>query len=440
MHRHAFALLALIGFIPLAAEAQVLGTFRWRTEPYCNVMTVTVAQHGPAYTLDGFDEQCGGNPRLPVHGIAVPQPNGTITLGLNVINSPGSLVPVNLEAVISLATLSGTWRDSANSNGTFTFNPAGTSGGPRPGAVPPSGGTIPSAFALLQDGGFLAAGNFGTGNLADAGPGTRMLWHPRKAAFRVGSVSGPLWDDVNIGTYSAAFGFDTAATGAYSVAFGNASGAVGAGSVAAGWGSTANGFASVAMGDSVSTNAPGAIALGSFAVAAGEGTFVFGDRSSFTPVTSLGTNTFNVRSAGGVRFYSSSITGTGAPGVVLAAGGGAFVNASDVNMKEHFRDLDGEDILSRIAGMSIREWSYKSQDTSIRHAGPTSQDFRAAFGLGESPLGINSIDADGIALRAIQALEARTRATDELVRDNEALRAELAALRARLARLEASPR
>jgi hypothetical protein len=59
--------------------------------------------------------------------------------------------------------------------------------------------------------------------------------------------------------------------------------------------------------------------------------------------------------------------------------------------------------------MPVREWSYKAQGEGIRHVGPTAQDFRAAFGLGDDPLGINTIDADGIALRAIQALEARTR-------------------------------
>jgi len=39
--------------------------FRWRTEPYCNVLTVTVTPVGGVYTLDGFDEPCGGNPKQP---------------------------------------------------------------------------------------------------------------------------------------------------------------------------------------------------------------------------------------------------------------------------------------------------------------------------------------------------------------------------------------
>jgi hypothetical protein len=80
-----------------------------------------------------------------------------------------------------------------------------------------------------------------------------------------------------------------------------------------------------------------------------------------------------------------------------------------------------------LAPMPIREWNYKAQDAAIRPVGPTAQDFTVAFGLGEDPLRISTIDADGIALRAIQALEARTR---ELMQEN-------AELKARLVRLEA---
>ncbi len=36
------------------ASAQTIGTFRWRTAPYCNVMTVTVTQVGSFYRLEGL--------------------------------------------------------------------------------------------------------------------------------------------------------------------------------------------------------------------------------------------------------------------------------------------------------------------------------------------------------------------------------------------------
>jgi len=86
--------------------------------------------------------------------------------------------------------------------------------------------------------------------------------------------------------------------------------------------------------------------------------------------------------------------------------------------------------------MPVREWSYKTQDAAIRHVGPTAQDFHAAFGLGEDERRINSIDADGIALAAVRALEARTRDLDSrnrsLARENEALRARLDRLERRV--------
>jgi hypothetical protein len=103
-----------------------------------------------------------------------------------------------------------------------------------------------------------------------------------------------------------------------------------------------------------------------------------------------------------------------------------------------FRDLDGEIVLTKLAAMPIREWSYKAQDAAIRHVGPTAQDFYAAFGLGEDPLGISTIDADGIALRAIQALETRTRTRfAALESENVALRAKSARLESDIARLRA---
>ncbi|HEX7120431.1 MAG TPA: tail fiber domain-containing protein, partial [Longimicrobiales bacterium] len=84
----------------------------------------------------------------------------------------------------------------------------------------------------------------------------------------------------------------------------------------------------------------------------------------------------------------------------------------------------------------VMTWNYKSQDPSIRHAGPTAQDFRAAFGLGESELMINTVDIDGINLAAVKALEARTRELAEATAEIEELRAELAAHKRRIEALE----
>jgi Chaperone of endosialidase len=133
-----------------------------------------------------------------------------------------------------------------------------------------------------------------------------------------------------------------------------------------------------------------------------------------------GPNQFVARAGGGTYFFSN---GPLTAGVRLLPGASAWSSLSDVNSKENFRELDGEDLLGKLAKMSIREWNYKAQDASVRHVGPTAQDFHAAFGLGEDPLRISTIDADGIALAGVGAL----------ARENAALRAELAAVKADVA-------
>ncbi len=112
-------------------------------------------------------------------------------------------------------------------------------------------------------------------------------------------------------------------------------------------------------------------------------------------------------------------------GVSLPPSGGAWASVSDRNRKENFRNEDGEAVLTKIAALPIQRWSYKSQAPSIRHLGPTAQDFYAAFGLGEGELTITTTDIDGVNLLAVQALEKRT----------TELRAEVAQLNAQNARL-----
>jgi hypothetical protein len=430
--------------------------------------------------------------------------NGTIEIGLNIVVSPGA-APVHLAVPINTANFGGTWRDSAGGTGNFVLTPgAGSGGGPRP--VPVSAG-IPNLIHLQTDGGFLAGGALGVGNIPASGSGARMMWYPGKAAFRAGHVNIPAWDDNNVGLYSAAFGIntvaggdastafgsETAATGLVSTAFGQSTLAQGPYSVATGYFSKATAFASFSAGSQTQANGAYSTALGSSTIASGTasmaagantaasgvagfalgngasasgspsfaagkdtyaignqtvvlgsyarslvaGAFMFGDASTTSAMFALDPNSFTVRAAGGYRLFTNAALTTG---VTLAAGGSGWGVVSDVNMKENFRDLDDADVLAKIARMPIREWNYITQDPSIRHIGPTAQDFRAAFDLGESPLSINTIDADGISLRAIQALEVRTRdmrtANDTLVRENGALKTELAALRDRLDRLE----
>jgi hypothetical protein len=119
------------------ASAQNLGTFRWQLQPYGSVLNLTVVQQGSVFLLDGFEAQCGGNASLPVSGVAVPQANGTVMIGVTSINEQGR--GLHTRATINTSDFSGTWSDNAgNTSQTFKFNPGVTCpGGPRTGPTSP---------------------------------------------------------------------------------------------------------------------------------------------------------------------------------------------------------------------------------------------------------------------------------------------------------------
>jgi hypothetical protein len=80
---------------------------------------------------------------------------------------------------------------------------------------------------------------------------------------------------------------------------------------------------------------------------------------------------------------------------------------SDRSAKQDFAPVEPQEILARVVRVPVAKWSYRN-NPSVRHIGPTSQDFRAAFGLGDDDArSIASVDADGVALAAIQGLNAK---------------------------------
>ncbi len=131
--------------------------------------------------------------------------------------------------------------------------------------------------------------------------------------------------------------------------------------------------------------------------------------------------------------------GTSAPGDYLqvvnaTCNGATWNNASDRNLKESFRPVDGQEMLARVAALPIESWSY-TNEPGRRHIGPTAQDFQAAFGLnGADNTHIATVDADGVALAAIQGLNQKVEALNDQVQRREA---ENAQLKQRLERLEA---
>ncbi len=138
-----------------------------------------------------------------------------------------------------------------------------------------------------------------------------------------------------------------------------------------------------------------------------DGTILFADSLSL-PFRSATANEFAARATGGVRFVTSvDFAGQPLTGVCLPAGSGTWASCSDESLKTDITPVNTDGILEALAQLQISSWRYISQDSSVRHIGPMAQDFHQAFGVGKSERHITVIDADGVALAAIQALVKR---------------------------------
>ncbi|MEQ8998764.1 MAG: tail fiber domain-containing protein [Coleofasciculus sp. B1-GNL1-01] len=89
---------------------------------------------------------------------------------------------------------------------------------------------------------------------------------------------------------------------------------------------------------------------------------------------------------------------------------------SDRNQKANFAKADVQEILGKVAALPITTWNYKNENANIRHIGPMAQDFATAFNVGEDNRFINTVDANGVALAAIQALSQKLQQKDAEIR------------------------
>ena len=228
-----------------------------------------------------------------------------------------------------------------------------------------------------------------------------------------------------------------------------ASGGIGA-TVSGGWnnqaismfatvGGGAENRAGAVSGGSYST-VPGGfqnVAAGNYSFAAGrqakaalDGQFVWAD-STGTDLTSPMPNTVTFRASGGYRLISDDKNSLG---VELLANATAWSILSDREVKENFEDIDPREILEQVAALPLAAWNYKADPGQRRYIGPVAQDFHSAFGLGNETT-INTLDTDGVALAAIQGLNAKV---DELEAENLELKQRLERLEALLLSLDAA--
>jgi hypothetical protein len=172
-----------------------------------------------------------------------------------------------------------------------------------------------------------------------------------------------------------------------------------------------------------------AFAAGHYAQAKHTGAFVWADSTPGVYMASTNADSVTMRACGGYRLFSNKGPTVG---VFLSAGGGSWTSMSDRNEKEDLEPVNGLEVLNKVAVLPLATWKYKSQDASVRHIGPMAQDFKAVFAVGESETGITTIDADGVALAAIQGLN---RKLEDSAKQKDA---RIADLEQRLERLEKS--
>jgi hypothetical protein len=261
------------------------------------VLSLAPADSANAGLLTASDQVIGGNKtfkeKIKVGNITYPNADSTVgyVLSTNGSGTASWTVPVAL-GFASVGTIS----DTASKNGAYLYggelilSPADSI---KSGLLTTGSQYINGAKIFISTDGLLATGSEGMGAIASPGAGTRMMWYPRKNAFRAGNVSSTQWDDANIGVTSTAFGFNTIASGANSLvighadtasgfaasAFGQYTKASGSHSFAMGERSKAVGFSSFASGKSSTANNAFSFAMGDGATANGSASLAFGYQS-----------------------------------------------------------------------------------------------------------------------------------------------------------------
>jgi hypothetical protein len=127
----------------------------------------------------------------------------------------------------------------------------------------------------------------------------------------------------------------------------------------------------------------------------------------------------------------------GATGNLTIAG--TLTQNSDRTTKTDISGVEPDEVLAKVEKLPISTWRYRGDSADVHHLGPMAQDFAAAFGLGADDRHIAPLDAAGVSLAAIQALDRKVgekqAAIDELSRRNAELEKRLAELETLVAKL-----
>ena len=299
----------------------------------------------------------------------------------------GTITPLDrLHVVGNIRMVDGNQADGkvliSDANGTATWATPSTSGGTLDQAYDfggaGAGKTITAdsgAVTIAGNDGLVSTGTLNSGVIAPSGSGVRMVWNPRKAAFRAGSISGTQWDDTNIGTNSVGFGLNIIASGPNSVAMGNSLTASGTSSTAIGNGSIATGNFSTALGSSTA-NGMYSTAMGRNTVANGLFSTAIGNST-----TSSGISSTSIGESNTAPSYAETVVGIG-----------ATTYTPSTNGVTQFRAANAKDRLF-VIGNAIDTNNSNTVDTSERSDAMVVLK-NGATGIGTSlPTGILDVNA-----------------------------------------------
>ena len=323
-------------------------------------------------------------------------------------------------------------------------------------------GTIASNSFSVAMGNSTISGGFastamGQATIASGGTSTAMGYN----TMAIGNYSTAMgYATTAGGFYTTAMGFGSISSGNGSTAMGYSSSASNVGSTALGQGDSATGYASTAMGFYSTASGDYSVAMGQYARAGGSGSFAWNGFPN--PSLVQGANSFGVYGAHGlnVDYYSQRADGGGNrwfyvgdnfPGSTILTWTGAsltdsgvWANASDKHRKTDFAAADSEAVLEKLAALPVQQWRYTNEPVTVKHLGPTAQDFMATFQLGTDDRTIGTVDESGVALAAIQGLNEKVESgkrkaesrIERLERTLEQKETDMTEMRAQLAELK----
>jgi hypothetical protein len=116
------------GAVLASAAVSEAQTIRFQLQPLCDKVTLTLmpTSSPSVIGLVGYDDNCGEDPRSPIHGTAVLSPDGSISIGYTT-SLPFSVygrTDVGLQTSVEwpAGANAGSWSDDDGDSGTFLYD------------------------------------------------------------------------------------------------------------------------------------------------------------------------------------------------------------------------------------------------------------------------------------------------------------------------------